>query len=269
MPNVDIPQEMDTGGSPRMAHTFELMDIVPPIPYDSPLPGGYTPGSDEGRLKLEELMAMCTKLSKQVLDLEKEKDAQAVEILTLKKRVKKLERQRKSSILHPRRRIYMQVESSDDDLDEEDASKLGRKSNKAKPIFKDSDFDGLDGDMENVEGETVYAATSGVSIAGALVSTARPTVSTVGPSTSAARTSIGILEDEIVTMDDTLIAIRQTRTIPSYLPRPTSVVITDTEQEQRRLTTPPPSQPSDTRDKGKGIMVEPDWNGYSKRKPKT
>ncbi|GJU60825.1 hypothetical protein Tco_1238591 [Tanacetum coccineum] len=136
MPNVDIPQGMDTGGSPRrqetmggvpaqtrMAHNFELMDIVPPTPYDSPLPGGYTPRSDEGRLKLEELMDMCTKLSKQVLDLEKEKDAQAVEIFKLKKRVKKLERQRKSSISHPRRRIYSQVKSSDDDLDEEDASK--------------------------------------------------------------------------------------------------------------------------------------------------
>ncbi|GKF85434.1 hypothetical protein Tco_0253261 [Tanacetum coccineum] len=45
-------------GEGRMAHTFELMDIVPPIPHDSPLPIGYTPGSDEGRLKLEELMAV-------------------------------------------------------------------------------------------------------------------------------------------------------------------------------------------------------------------
>ncbi|GJU60824.1 hypothetical protein Tco_1238590 [Tanacetum coccineum] len=125
-------------------------------------------------------------------------------------------------------------------------------------MFKDSDFDRLDDDMENVEGETVYAATSGVSTIGALVSTARPTVSTVGPSTSVVGTSTGILEDEIVIMANTLIAIRQIRTRPSYLLRPTSVVITDTEQEQRRLTTPPPSQPSDTRDKGKGIMVEPD-----------
>ncbi|GJV13498.1 hypothetical protein Tco_1355039 [Tanacetum coccineum] len=98
-------------------------------------------------------------------------------------------------------------------------------------MFKDSDFDGLDDDIENVEGEIVYVATSGVSTAGALVSTARPTVSTAGPSTSAAGTSTGILEDEIVTMADTLIAIRQTRTRPSSLPRPTSV--------------------------GKGIMVEP------------
>ncbi|GKF00534.1 hypothetical protein Tco_0023884 [Tanacetum coccineum] len=150
MLNVDIPLGMDTGGSlkrqettggapaqtrservlkqpnepplpegntsesgeGRMEHTFKLMDIVLPTPHGSPLPGVYTPGSDEGRLKLQELMTMCTKLSKQVLDLEKEKDAQAVEILRLKKR----------------------VESSDDDLNEEDASKQGRSSDKTKPI---------------------------------------------------------------------------------------------------------------------------------------
>ncbi|GJW33181.1 hypothetical protein Tco_0053213 [Tanacetum coccineum] len=125
-------------GEGKMEHTFELMDIVPPIPHDSPLPGGYTPRSDEGRLELEELMVMCIKLSKPVLDLEKEKDAQAVEILNLKKRVKKLERQRKSSMSHPRMRIYRQVESSDDDLDEEDATKQGRISDKIKPMFKDN-----------------------------------------------------------------------------------------------------------------------------------
>ncbi|GJR48989.1 putative ribonuclease H-like domain-containing protein [Tanacetum coccineum] len=104
----------------RMEHQFELMANVPITPHDSPLPGGYIPRSDEGRLKLQELMTMCTKLSKQVLDLEKEKDAQAVEILRLKKRVKRLERQRKSSTSQPRRRKYRQVESSDDDLNEED-----------------------------------------------------------------------------------------------------------------------------------------------------
>ncbi|GJT21493.1 hypothetical protein Tco_0891430, partial [Tanacetum coccineum] len=131
-------------GEDNMEHQIELTDNVPNTPHDSPLPGVNTPRSDEGRLKLEELMVMCTKLSKQVLDLEKEKDAQAVEILKLKKRVKKLERQRKSSISHPRRRIYRQVESSDDDLDEEDASNQGRTSNKTKPMFKDSDFDDLD-----------------------------------------------------------------------------------------------------------------------------
>ncbi|GKA33128.1 ribonuclease H-like domain-containing protein, partial [Tanacetum coccineum] len=93
----------------KMEHQFELTDNVPPTPHDSPLSGGYIPESDEGRLKLKELMAICIKLSKQVLDLEKEKDAQAVEILKLKKRVKKFERQRKSSISHTRRRPYRQV----------------------------------------------------------------------------------------------------------------------------------------------------------------
>ncbi|GKB29490.1 hypothetical protein Tco_0868891 [Tanacetum coccineum] len=122
-------------GEGRMEHQFELTANVPITPHDSPLPGGYTPGSDEGRLKLQELMTMCTKLSKQVLDLEKEKDAQAVEILRLKKRVKRLERQRKSSTSQPRRRKYRQVESSDDDLNEEDASKQGRSSDKTKPIL--------------------------------------------------------------------------------------------------------------------------------------
>ncbi|GKF64906.1 hypothetical protein Tco_0188354 [Tanacetum coccineum] len=92
-----------------MEHQFELMANVPIIPYDSPLPGGYTLGSDEGRLQLQELMTMCTKLSKQVLDLEKEKDAQA-------------------------------VESSDDDLDKEDASKQGRKNDKTNPMLYESDF---------------------------------------------------------------------------------------------------------------------------------
>ncbi|GJT90822.1 hypothetical protein Tco_1079667 [Tanacetum coccineum] len=48
MPNVDIPQGMDTSGKGhtsrsgdgRMAYTFELMDIVPLTPHDSPLPRG-------------------------------------------------------------------------------------------------------------------------------------------------------------------------------------------------------------------------------------
>ncbi|GKE75552.1 hypothetical protein Tco_1537593 [Tanacetum coccineum] len=103
----------DTGGSPRRQDTIRgapaqtRSERVLEKPNEPPLSeGGYTPGSDEGRLKLQELMTMCTKLSKQVLDLEKEKDVQAVEILGLKKKVKRLERQRKSSTSQPRRRKY-------------------------------------------------------------------------------------------------------------------------------------------------------------------
>ncbi|GJV60985.1 hypothetical protein Tco_1467085 [Tanacetum coccineum] len=148
------------GTSALGKHYFWILDgqCYYPTPHDSPLSRGYTPGSDEGRLKLKELMAICTKLSKQVLDLEKEKDAQAMKILKLKQRVKKLERKRKSSISHPRRRIYRQVESFDDDLDEVDASKQER------------------------ERETVPTATTRVSAVSALV-TAGVAISTAEPRT--------------------------------------------------------------------------------------
>ncbi|GKA86880.1 hypothetical protein Tco_0808591 [Tanacetum coccineum] len=81
-PNEPPLSEGHTSGSGkgRMEYQFKLTANVPISPYDSPLPGGYTPRSDDGRLQLHELMTMCTKLSKQVLDLEKEEVAQAVEI---------------------------------------------------------------------------------------------------------------------------------------------------------------------------------------------
>nr|GFC19427.1 hypothetical protein [Tanacetum cinerariifolium] len=50
----------------------------------------------EDRLKLKELMELSTKLSDRVLDLKKIKTAQVKEIADLKKRVKKLERKRRS-----------------------------------------------------------------------------------------------------------------------------------------------------------------------------
>ncbi|GJX84569.1 hypothetical protein Tco_0335343 [Tanacetum coccineum] len=105
-PNEPPLSEGHTSGSREgsMEQTFELTDNVPFTPHDSPLTRGYIPESDKGMMKLDELITLCIKLSKQVLDLEKEKDAQAAEILHLKKRVKKLERKRKSSISYSRRR---------------------------------------------------------------------------------------------------------------------------------------------------------------------
>nr|GFA33790.1 hypothetical protein [Tanacetum cinerariifolium] len=76
----------------RMEHTFELIDIVPPTPHDSPLIGGYTPGKDEA-------------------------------FITLTKRVKKLETQLKQ------KRSRAVIHSSDEEepsLDIEDSPKQGR-----------------------------------------------------------------------------------------------------------------------------------------------
>ncbi|GKD74012.1 hypothetical protein Tco_1332294 [Tanacetum coccineum] len=52
--------------------------------------------SSEDRLKLNELMELCTNLSQRVLDLENTKTSQAAEINKLKEKVKKLERRSKS-----------------------------------------------------------------------------------------------------------------------------------------------------------------------------
>ncbi|GKC24269.1 hypothetical protein Tco_1026419, partial [Tanacetum coccineum] len=52
--------------------------------------------SGEYRLKLNDLIEICTKLFERVLDLENTKTSQATEIIKLKERVKKLERRNKS-----------------------------------------------------------------------------------------------------------------------------------------------------------------------------
>ncbi|GJX66508.1 hypothetical protein Tco_0300851, partial [Tanacetum coccineum] len=122
----------------RIEHQ-ELRDNIPPTPHALPLLGGYTPGSDEGRPDLHELMVICTKKFDRVLDLEKEKDAQAVEILKLKNKIKKLERKAKSSILPPKRRLYKQIDSSDNSLGEENASKQGRNDSNKTEEFNLSD----------------------------------------------------------------------------------------------------------------------------------
>ncbi|GKE11293.1 hypothetical protein Tco_1414844, partial [Tanacetum coccineum] len=72
-----------------MEHQIELTDNVLNTPHDSPLPGVNTLGSDEGSLKLNELMDLVTKLSYKVFDLEKVKTAQAKEITGLKRRITK------------------------------------------------------------------------------------------------------------------------------------------------------------------------------------
>ncbi|GKB97330.1 hypothetical protein Tco_0983467 [Tanacetum coccineum] len=98
---------------------------------DPLLARGNTLRSGEDRLKLKELMELCTNLQTRVLDLETTKTTQANEIASLKRRVKKLERRNKSRT-HGLKRLYRvgssrRVESSEDEgLGEEDASKQGR-----------------------------------------------------------------------------------------------------------------------------------------------
>ncbi|GJW41231.1 hypothetical protein Tco_0067076 [Tanacetum coccineum] len=99
--------------------------------YDPLLARGNTLRSGKDSLKLTELMELCTNLQQRVLDLEKTKTTQAEEIVSLKRRVKKLEHKKRSRThgLKRLRRVgaTARVESSRDEQSlGEDASKQGR-----------------------------------------------------------------------------------------------------------------------------------------------
>ncbi|GJW36080.1 putative ribonuclease H-like domain-containing protein [Tanacetum coccineum] len=195
--------------------------------YDSPLTGVNTPINDEGRPYLNDLMDIYTILFDRVFDLEKEKDAQAVEI----------------------------VDSSDDSLGEKNASKQGRNdSNKTEELnLSDKGSGGTEVFDDTTTAEKDVNAAAPVSTAGDAITAASviPNVGTAGPSnvsTAGPFTSTAgdIFEDEMTTIADTLVAIRSTR------PRTTSVVIRNVEEEQRRATPVPTVQ---SQDKGKGKMA--------------
>ncbi|GJS10707.1 hypothetical protein Tco_0367503 [Tanacetum coccineum] len=106
------------------------------------------PLSGEDSMQLSELVILCTNLQKQVLDLEKAKDAQAKEIVDLKKRVQVLERKKKSRTTRFKRLRKVgesrRVESSEgkDSLgDHKDASKQGKS---IEDIDKDTDVSLVD-----------------------------------------------------------------------------------------------------------------------------
>nr|GEV86742.1 uncharacterized mitochondrial protein AtMg00810-like [Tanacetum cinerariifolium] len=62
-------------------------------------PRGNTLQSDEDRMKLNELMELCTNLQSRVLDLEKTKTTQVLEITSLKRRAKKLEKNKSQELI--------------------------------------------------------------------------------------------------------------------------------------------------------------------------
>ncbi|GJR51399.1 hypothetical protein Tco_1401920 [Tanacetum coccineum] len=111
--------------------------------------------SGEDRLKLKELRALCTNLQNRVLDLEHTKTTQALEIDSLKRRVKKLEKKKRSRT-HRLRRLYKVglsvrvISSEDEGLGKEDASKQGRKIH---DIDADEDIT-LENDMAEKEVST-------------------------------------------------------------------------------------------------------------------
>ncbi|GJS62558.1 hypothetical protein Tco_0657342 [Tanacetum coccineum] len=191
--------------------------------------------NSEDRLKLEELMALCTNLQNKVLDLEHTKTTQALEIDNLKRRVKKLEKKQRSRT-HGLRRLYKVgqsarvVSSKDEGLGEEDVSKQGRKIH---DIDADEDIT-LENDMAEKEVSTANPVTTTAEV----VTTANVEVSTASPTAS----TITTVE---LTLAQTLAELKSAR------PKTKGVVMQEPSKSITTTTTTIPSK-----DKGKGIMVE-------------
>nr|GEY09604.1 putative ribonuclease H-like domain-containing protein [Tanacetum cinerariifolium] len=173
---------------------------VPTPLYDSTLPGGNTPGSEGGRMTLNELTVLCTSLSKKVESLESDlkqiKLTYGAAYSKLIMKLKKLENKVKSS--KASRRVRLIVSEDEDDL--EDPFKQGRK---IAQIDKDK--------------ELLYTANVPVTTAGAEISTAIPEDKT-------AKTSD---DSDDITLAETLIEIKRSATKPQKQEEATIVVLTE------------------------------------------
>nr|GEU90445.1 ribonuclease H-like domain-containing protein [Tanacetum cinerariifolium] len=145
----------DTIAQTRFENAFKLSN-------DSLLARGNTLQSNEDRLKLNELIELCTNLQSRVLHLEKTKTTQALEITSLKKRVKKLKKKQRSRT-HKFKRLYKvgliaRVDSSEDDQslvnDQDDAKMFDVNDLKSEEVFIKEEV----ADKEVNASSEVYAA---------------------------------------------------------------------------------------------------------------
>ncbi|GKD01480.1 hypothetical protein Tco_1171754 [Tanacetum coccineum] len=122
LPQTSVPQ--DLGADEAVHKEGTRSERVLEKPNEPPLSEGHTSGSREDRIEHQfELTANVPIIPH---------DSPLPGGYTLGSDE---ERQRKSSNSQPKRRKYRQFESSNDDLDEEDASKQGKGSDKIKPIL--------------------------------------------------------------------------------------------------------------------------------------
>ncbi|GKD62181.1 hypothetical protein Tco_1299690 [Tanacetum coccineum] len=147
---------------------------VSKLSNDPLLARGNTLQSGEDSLKLKELMELCTNLQTRVLDLEKIKITQAEEIVSLKRRVEKLEHKMRSRT-HRLKRLYKvslttRVESSRDEESLDDSNMF--------------DVNTLTGDKVLAEQE-VAAKDVNLTIPSVLVSAASTKVSAATTTTTA------------------------------------------------------------------------------------
>ncbi|GKC62219.1 hypothetical protein Tco_1089817, partial [Tanacetum coccineum] len=195
-------------GEDSMEYHDDLTDFIPPTPHDSPLSGGNTPRSDEGRMKLiQELMETCISLIKRVLALEEAKSAQDRVITRLKLRVKRLEKKRKARTPQPmKRRLFKgRVETSTDKSLGEDASKQGRNDDKTEELNLTNRADTEVIVEDKGSGEKGGSTVDQVSTARPEVSAASVPVNVSAATPSTPPTTTTIFSDEDLTIAQTLV----------------------------------------------------------------
>ncbi|GJW15870.1 hypothetical protein Tco_0020003 [Tanacetum coccineum] len=124
---ISAPSTSQPPNSPPSMQTIHVAEKAATMPQDLPLLRVHSLGSDEGNMTLNELMVLCTTLSKKVetleSDLKQTKLTYGATYTKIIMKVKKLEHKEKSS--KARRRVRLVVSEDEDKL--EDPSKQGRK----------------------------------------------------------------------------------------------------------------------------------------------
>ncbi|GJW35483.1 hypothetical protein Tco_0058403 [Tanacetum coccineum] len=222
--------------------------------------------NEEPSMQLKELMDFCTKLQQRVLDLENTKTAQAQEITSLKKRVKKLEK-KGGSRTHKLKRLYRvgrsaRVVSSEEASlgDKEDASKQGRKIHdidkdaeitlvdETQGRYGDEDMFGvhdLDGDEVVVESKVTDKAGEKRNIVEEAIAV---TDAVIIPVSAATITNVEL------TLAQTLVELKSAR------PKKKGVVMQEPSESTPTISLQLPSQVNGqgSKDKGKAKMIEPE-----------
>nr|GEU97756.1 uncharacterized mitochondrial protein AtMg00810-like [Tanacetum cinerariifolium] len=226
IPNESIPQGTGLGGSLRCQDTIlrdrpaqTRFERLSKQSHKPPLSRVNTLGSGEDSMQLIELMEVCTKLSAKVLSLENNKTAQDLEITHLKKRVKRLEKKRKSRTPQLKRRLFkVRIESyAEKSLgDQEDASNPGRNDqDEGISFFQDAEIQGRYGhDIEINTSSTSITTTiinitihEPVTTVSTPITTAGVSISTVEPSTHPTITTT-VIEDKDLIIAQTLMKMR-------------------------------------------------------------
>ncbi|GJV35358.1 putative ribonuclease H-like domain-containing protein [Tanacetum coccineum] len=231
---ASLDAEQDSG---NIIRTQSMATLNEPIPQGTN--SVNTLGSGGDNMKLNELMEIYTKLFERVLALENIKTAQNLEIINLKKRVKKLEKKKRERTPQLKRGLFkVSIESS------------------AEKSLETQGRYGHDFEVNIVE--PITTASAPVTTTGVSVSTAEP---------STPPTKIILIEDEDLTIAQTLMKMRSVKSkekskekgVSSETTiRPTRGVIMKEASETVTRPIVPPQQQLDPKDKGKGIMQEPE-----------